>query len=58
MVLPALVACVFLVPISPYGRYHVAVPLQNVTAQVTQFVCDLLGINVDRSGNLPRELAA
>ena len=49
---PAFAATVFLIPISPNGRYRLAVPLQNATAQVTQTVCDLLGIYVDRSGNL------
>jgi exosortase len=49
---PAVVATVFLVPISPNGRYQLAVPLQNATAQVTQTVCDIFGIYVARSGNL------
>ena len=49
---PAFAATVFLIPISPNGRYRLAVPLQNATAKVTQTVCDLLGIYVDRSGNL------
>lgn len=49
---PAFVACIFLIPISPNGRYRLAVPLQNATAQATQAVCDVLGIYVDRAGNL------
>jgi exosortase len=49
---PAFAATIFLVPISPNGRYQLAVPLQNATAQLTQTVCDLLGIYVTRSGNL------
>lgn len=50
--LPAFAAAVFLIPISPNGRYRLAVPMQNATAGVTQTVCDLLGIYVDRAGNL------
>jgi exosortase len=49
---PAFAAAVFLIPISPNGRYRLAIPLQNATAKVTQNVCDVLGIYVDRSGNL------
>jgi exosortase len=49
---PVFVATIFLVPISPYGRYHIAVPLQNITAELTQTMCDLTGIYVTRSGNL------
>jgi exosortase len=48
---PAIGACAFLIPISPNGRFRLAVPLQNITAQATQAVCDLLGINVQRSGS-------
>jgi exosortase len=47
---PALVATAFLIPIDPFGRYRIAEPLQNVTAAATQWVCDLLGIYVDRFG--------
>lgn len=50
--LPAFAATIFLVPISPNGRYQLAVPLQTATAAATQTVCDLLGIYVDRAGNL------
>jgi exosortase len=50
--LPAFAAMIFLIPVTPYRRYHLAMPLQTVTAQLTQRVCDLLGIYVDRSGNL------
>jgi exosortase len=50
--LPGFIATVFLIPISPNGRYRLAVPLQDATASVTQVVCDLLGIYVDRAGNL------
>lgn len=49
--LPAFLACVFLIPISPNGRYRLAVPMQQATAQATQTACDILGIDVDRSGS-------
>src|SRR5688572_2915106 len=49
---PAFAATIFLVPISPNGRYKLAIPLQTATARVTQGVCDVLGIYVDRAGNL------
>ncbi len=48
--LPALAATVFLVPVSPFGRYRLAWPLQTGTAHATQWVCDLVGIYVDRVG--------
>jgi exosortase len=49
---PAFAAAVFLIPVSPDGRYRLAAPLQAATATATQAVCDVLGINVDRAGNL------
>jgi exosortase len=49
---PALAAMVSLIPVLPNGRYRVAMPLQTATARATQAVCDVLGWNVDRSGNL------
>lgn len=49
---PALAACVFLIPVDPTGRYHVAAPLGTATAFATQRTCELLGMNVDRAGNL------
>ena len=50
--LPAFAATIFLVPVSPNGRYRLAEPLQTATASATQSLCDLLGIHVDRAGNL------
>jgi len=50
--LPAFAACVFFIPISPNGRYRLAVPLQEATAHATQTACDLLGIDVDRAGSV------
>jgi exosortase len=49
--LPCFVAAVFLIPVSPNGRYRLAVPLQQATAHATQTVCDVVGIEVDRSGS-------
>jgi len=48
---PAFAATIFLVPIDPYGRYHIAVPLQDATARATQWVCDAIGIAVERYGS-------
>ena len=49
---PAFFACIFLIPILPNGRYRLAIPLQTATAHVTEVICDVFGMNVDRSGNL------
>jgi len=49
---PALLASVFLIPVDPYGRIRFAVPLQSASAGITQSVCELLGMYVDRAGNL------
>ncbi len=48
---PAFAACVFLIPVSPNGRYRLAVPLQTTTAHATQTVCETLGMDVDRAGS-------
>jgi exosortase len=49
---PALAAMLFLIPIDPTGRYHIAGPLEVFTAQATQMVCDVFGMYVQRDGNL------
>jgi exosortase len=49
---PAFASMAFLIPISPDGRYKLAGPLQEATATATQSACDVLGILVDRTGNL------
>lgn len=49
---PAVAATIFLIPIDPNGRWRFAGPLQTITAEMTQNVCGLLGIPVDRAGNL------
>jgi exosortase len=49
---PALAACVFLIPVDPTGRINIAEPLQTAAASITQRICELLAMNVDRAGNL------
>lgn len=49
---PALAACAFLIPVDPTGRINLAVPLQSAAASITQKICELFAMNVDRSGNL------
>src|SRR5260370_23553397 len=49
---PALGAAVFLIPVDPYGRIRFAVPLQTAAAGITQWICDVLGMYVDRARNL------
>jgi exosortase len=49
---PVLAASIFLIPVDPYGRIQFAVPLQSAAASITQGICDLLGMYVDRNGNL------
>lgn len=48
---PAFAACVFLIPVSPNGRYRLAVPMQEATAKATQSVCETVGIDVARAGS-------
>mgnify|MGYP000117906930 CR=1 FL=1 len=50
--LPAFAVLVFLVPIPGSLRQAIAIPLQNATAQVTQSLFEVLGVPVERSGNL------
>jgi len=50
--LPAFVVLAFLVPVPLTGRQLIALPLQRATAQVTQSVCEVLGMSVERQGNL------
>lgn len=51
---PALLAMIFLIPIDPDGRYHIAGPLEIFTSRATQVVCDIIGMDVQRDGNLLR----
>ena len=50
--MPAFVVLVFLVPAPASIRQQIAIPMQSATAVVTQQVFDIMGIPVDRSGNL------
>ena len=50
--LPALATLVFLVPVPGRIRQHVAIPLGAITAQITQQLFLLMGVAVERSGNL------
>lgn len=50
--LPAFVALLFLVPITPIRRQIVAAPMEKYAAIWTQESCELFGLNVARHGNL------
>ena len=52
--LPAFAALCFLVPVPSRVRQAIAIPLQSVTAQITQVTLETLGSTVERSGNLLR----
>ncbi len=43
---------IFLIPIDPDGRYHIAGPLETFTSRAAQVCCDILGMYVQRDGNL------
>lgn len=49
---PAFLALVFLVPIPGMARQAIALPLQEVTAKVTQGVLEVVGVMASRSGNV------
>ena len=50
--LPAFAVLVFLVPVPATGRQFIAIPLQQMTALVTQRACEVIGLDVIRNGNL------
>lgn len=50
--LPAFLVLVFMVPVPGRIRQAIAIPMQTATAQVTQSLFDLMGVPVERSGNL------
>ena len=50
--LPAFAVLVFLVPIPLTGGQLLAIPLERITADVTQKVAEVIGMNVERQGNL------
>jgi exosortase len=49
--LPALLVLVFLVPVPGTIRLEMAMPLQNFTARASQFLFEVMGLDVRRSGN-------
>ena len=50
--LPAFGALVFLIPVPATGRHLIAFPLQGITAHATQVCGEIMGMSVERSGNL------
>lgn len=50
--LPAFAVLVFLLPVASIVRQQIAIPMQQVTAQLTQGAAELLGFDVLRRGNL------
>jgi exosortase len=50
--LPAFVALFFMVPIPGPLRQEIALPLQTITAQITQQAFELCGVLVNRSNNM------
>lgn len=49
--LPAWAALMFAIPLAGRVRLHIAVPMEEVTAIMTQSVAEVLGIHSSRSGN-------
>jgi exosortase len=49
---PAFAALVFLVPVPGMVRQQVAVPLQLITARLAQAAFDIMGFNIERTGNV------
>jgi len=49
--LPAFVVLVFLVPVPGVVRHEIAEPLQSATAEATQRLLDVLGVEAYRAGN-------
>ncbi|MBK7405905.1 MAG: exosortase/archaeosortase family protein [Phycisphaerales bacterium] len=50
--LPVFAALFFLMPVPGRIRQQIAIPLQNVSAQASQFLLDLFGVPSTRSGNV------
>lgn len=49
---PVFLVLIFMVPVPAMLRQSVAIPLQTATASLTQFSFDLMGVAVERSGNV------
>lgn len=50
--LPVFAALVFLLPVPGRIRQQIAIPLQDISAQASQFLLDLFGVPSTRSGNV------
>lgn len=50
--LPVFGALVFLIPVPAHHRLALAIPLQDLTASVTQSVAEVFGMSMQRSGNM------
>ena len=50
--LPAVLALAFLMPVPGRVRQQIAVPLQEISAYISQEVLQLVGVAVERSGNV------
>ncbi len=50
--LPAFAVLLFMIPIPGTGRQLIALPMQHLTADITQHVGEVLGMDVQRQGNL------
>jgi len=50
--LPAVLVLAFMIPVPGSIRSRIAIPLERVTTKVTQEVCETVGMDVERSGNV------
>lgn len=49
---PVFIVLGFLIPVPGMLRQQIALPMQNITAQISGFICDLVGMDVERSGSV------
>ena len=49
---PSLIALLFLFPVPGRVRQHIAIPLERISAMVTENLLNVFGVAVERSGNL------
>lgn len=50
--LPAVLVLLFMIPVPGRVRQRIAIPLERVTTYVTQEVCETVGMDVHRTGNV------
>jgi len=50
--LPAFAALAFLMPVPGRIRQQIAIPLQNISAQASQFILDMFNVGSTRAGNV------